>query len=382
MNTVSANTFRILGCVAIAGIAAACGGTPNTAVLPEGSEGEEVSLLGRGRARTLLVGNTQGNTVLRFNPRTGGFLGEFIPESAGLVSPDTLILGPDANGDGRSDLYISNGNQPANSGVLGSSNILRFDAITGSFIDAFVRDDPTTTEDETGGLFRPYGLAFGPDGNLYVSSFLTDQILVYDGNTGEFLSVFATGDQQPGGLNGPNGLLFDDQGQLYVTTQGSVAINGLPDFSFGLPSQVLVYEVDTRSSRVFATPDPSPDSFGFVSLLGLAFAPQGRYRGDLFVSDFANDIRVYDSETGVLKDVLSTNYTGTVPSSNFIGSLTFDGDFLFTVGFDNRPENNTIGAVLRYNSSSGQPQPSQGNEGPLFVAPDPILERPIGILAY
>ncbi len=150
------------------------------------------------------------------------------------------------------------------------------------------RERSTTLEDETGGLFRPYGIAFGPNGNLYVSSFLRDQILVYHGDSGEFLSVFSQGDQQPGGLNGPNGLLFNDQVQLYVTPQGSVAINGVSDFSFGLPSQVLIYDLKTGSSTVFATPDPSPDSFGFVSLLGLAFAPQGKYKGETHILPIAS----------------------------------------------------------------------------------------------
>ncbi len=41
---------------------------------------------------------------------------------------------------------------------------------------------------------------------------------------------------------------------------------------------------------VFATPTPSPDSFGFVSLLGLQLGKDD----NLYVSDFANDIRRYD----------------------------------------------------------------------------------------
>ncbi|MBE9161963.1 MULTISPECIES: hypothetical protein [Microcoleaceae] len=52
---------------------------------------------------------------------------------------------------------------------------------------------------------------------------MTDQILRYNGKTGQFIDVFAAGNQQAGGLNGPNGLLFAPDGYLYVTTQGSVA---------------------------------------------------------------------------------------------------------------------------------------------------------------
>ncbi|MBD2104181.1 PEP-CTERM sorting domain-containing protein [Leptolyngbya sp. FACHB-261] len=304
----------------------------------------------------LLIGNTRGNNVVTFSERTGQFLGDFIaPGSGGLVDPDDLTFGPDGN------LYVSSGKTAA------SSAILRFNAKTGQFIDVFASG---------GGLFRPYGSAFGPDGNLYVSSFLSDQILRYDGTTGAFLDVFAAGNGLAGGLNGPNDLLFGSDGSLYVTTQGSIAVNGTATFP-GLPSQVLRFDIATKNSTVFIEqPSPSPDSFGFVSFLGLAFGP----RGDLFVSDFANDIRRYDLSTASLVDTLSTNYTNTIPSSNFVGNLTFGAsNLLYTVGFDNSPTGGELGAILRYDSTTGAPLPSLGNAGPIFVPTNDKLLRPIGI---
>ena len=303
----------------------------------------------------LLVGNTRGNNVLLFDEQNGQLLGDFIPaNSGGLIDPDDINFGPDGN------LYISSGT------TLETSAILRYDGKTGQFLDVFASG---------GGLIRPYGAAFGPDGYLYVSSFLTDQILRYDGNTGAFIDVFASGDRQPGGLNGPNDLLFGSDGSLYVTTQGSVAINGSPDFSFGLPSQVLRFDINTKTSTVFIDqPTPSPASFEFVSFLGLAFGPNG----DLFVSDFANDIRRYDLPTGALVDTLSTNYTGTIPSNNFIGNLTFDpNDNLYTVGFDFT--NSNFGAILRYDALTGNPLPAPGNSSSIFVPTNSRLLRPIGI---
>jgi sugar lactone lactonase YvrE len=305
----------------------------------------------------LLVGNTRANNVVLFDEQSGEFRGEFIRSgSGGLVAPDNILYGPDGN------LYVASGDRPENSAIL------RYNGTTGQFIDVFASG---------GGLFRPYGTAFGPDGNLYVSSFLSDKILRYNGTTGQFIDVFASGNGQPGGLNGPNGLLFGADGSLYVTTQGSVARNGTPDFSGGLPSQVLRFNIATRQSTVFINqPIPSPASFGFVSLLGLAFGSNG----DLFVSDFANDIRRYNSQTGALLSILSTNYTGTVPSSNFIGSLTFDSNNnLYAVGFDNTANGNNLGAILRYDGVTGNPLPSSGNSGAIFVPPNSNLRRPIGI---
>ncbi len=304
---------------------------------------------------TLLVGNTKGNNVLLFDEQDGSFIGEFItPGSGGLLAPDALNFGLDGN------FYVTSGDTPETSAVL------RYNGITGEFIDVFASGN---------GLFRPYGAAFGPDNNLYVSSFLSDQILRFNGTSGEFLDVFASGNGQPGGLNGPNQLLFAPDGSLYVTTQGSIADNGVPTFP-GLPSQVLRFDIATgQKSVLIEQPTPSPDSLGFVSFLGLVLGPEG----DLFVSDFANDIRRYDLETGSLVDVLSTNYTDTVPSNNFIGNLTFGADnTLYTVGFDSK--NNEFGAILRYDGVTGNPLPSPGNDDAIFVPTDSKLLRPIGIV--
>lgn len=339
-----------------------------------------VSTLGLGLSRAdaaILVGNTRGNNVVVFSD-TGEFRGSFIaPGSGGLIDPDDLTFGPDGN------LYVSSG---SNSG----GQILRFNGQTGAFIDVFA------TGTTANPLVRPYGNAFGPDGYLYVSSFLTDEILRFDAVTGAFVDVFASAagipgaSRLPGQLNGPNDLLFLPGGKLLVSTQGSVAVPGStpgtfsPDFSFGLPSQVLIYDIATGTSQVLIDqPTPPADSpfGGFVSFLGLSLGPNG----DLFVSDFANDITRYSlslgsTPTATLIDTLSANYTTTFPidRNNFLGNFAFSpGGTLYAAAFDFTQGN--IGTILRYNSITGDPLPTAGNPGAAFVLNNPSLQRPIGV---
>ena len=75
-----------------------------------------------------------------------------------------------------------------------TNQILRYDGETGAFLDVFVQSGAQ-------GPQFPVGLAFGPDGHLYVGSFGNDRILRYDGITGEPLGVAA--DIGAMGLDGP-----------------------------------------------------------------------------------------------------------------------------------------------------------------------------------
>ncbi len=317
-----------------------------------------------GPGPTLLVANSRGDSVTRVAQETGALLGDAIPRGqGGLFHPDAMVLGPDG------DLYVSSGDTAENSAIL------RYDGKTFAFESRFASG---------GGLVRPYGLAFSPDEKqLYVASFLSDQLLRYDARTGAFVDVVARGDGKPGGLNGPNGLVFGPDGKLYVSTEGSVAVGGKPTFP-GLPSQVLRIDVATKAMEVFVDqPALSPAGLKFISLVGVAFGPDCTSGAcDLFVSDFANDIRRYDARSGALKSTIPTNYSGTIPSKNNLGGIAFGaGGRLFTVGFNLDDKTGNPGAVLRFDGATGVPLPAQGQTGALLVPEDGRLVRPIGILA-
>src|SRR5437588_10263915 len=66
----------------------------------------------------LFVSNGRPNSILRYDERTGDFLGEFITSgSGGLINPSGLIFGPDGN------LYVSS---------VDTHSIHRFDGVSGA----------------------------------------------------------------------------------------------------------------------------------------------------------------------------------------------------------------------------------------------------------
>lgn len=321
----------------------------------------------------LLIGNSDSDNIIIFDENTGIIQRDFTtPGNGGLRAPDDLTFGPDGN------LYVSSGGDSElnlfDSSYPQDSAILRYSP-KGVFLGVAATGH---------GLKRPYGNAFGPDGSLYVSSFRTNQILRFNGKTGEFLGVFASdnnnGQGSQNGLNGPNGLLFGPDCSLYVTTQGT-ANDANGNLAFPYSSQVLRYspaqvagKKPTTTPNVFISqPSPLPESFGFVSLLGLALADNN----DILVSDFAGGIRRYNPDS-VLIDTISTNYTGTSPSNNFIGGLSFGSgsskNKLYTVGFDFSTSN--IGSILAFKVDQGSPTTFTGSR---FTSNS--IVRPIGITA-
>lgn len=163
-----------------------------------------------------------------------------------LSSPlRTQVLGPDGNGDGHSDLYVVSG---------ATSEVLRFDGRSGSFMDTFVSS-------ESGGLKDPVDLRFGPDGNLYVTSGGTpanpsnNSVLRYDGLTGSYLNAAASG------LQGAISFDFGDDGDIYVANRDT--------------NQVLRYDGITGSS--------------LGTFIHDAAGPNGLLRQVRFGSDFTGD---------------------------------------------------------------------------------------------
>ena len=174
-------------------------------MVPEGTHGLTIACcMTFGPDENLYVGSPLTGNVLRFNGVTGAFIDEFISAgSGGLVTPLILVFRDDK-------LYI---------GDSGANDIARYDAVTGEFIDVFVPPG-------SGGMGQEFGVpqefSFGPDRNLYVSSPPTTttrgKVLRFNGLTGAFIDVFVGSEA----VSNPSGLIFGPNGDLYVTNDNGV----------------------------------------------------------------------------------------------------------------------------------------------------------------
>ena len=213
-----------------------------------GALGDPLGLaIGAGGA--LLVSDGQTNQVKRYDSATGAFLG---------VLASTSVAGPGGMTIHDGKLYVANANPP--------QGVEQFDAATGlhtgSFVPALVNPSPRDVKVNpannrlyvlyynaatvetfdlatkssfgllmppgsplgSGGLYTPSSMAFGPDGNLYVSGGALGGnfgVWRYDATTGAFIDLFAnTGSE----TYSPIGIVFGPDNNLYVATQSAATV--------------------------------------------------------------------------------------------------------------------------------------------------------------
>jgi hypothetical protein len=113
----------------------------------------------------LYVSDDFTGNILRYDGVTGAFLGVFIPNGSGVVSagrggllqPFGILFGPDHNGDGQQDLYVTSGDIHEGGGFQTSqphtSSVKVYDGVTGGYLADFVSM-------EGGGLNTPILMTF------------------------------------------------------------------------------------------------------------------------------------------------------------------------------------------------------------------------------
>lgn len=125
--------------------------------------------------------------VLKYDWETDTTTTFISPEDAPTI-PGGLAIGPD------NLLYVGDFSEEG-------ASILRYDLESGELVDEFV-------EPGSGGLSQASRLVFGPEDDLYVTSFGSDSVLRFDGETGHFVDEFVTSGSI--GLDEPIGLIFSE----------------------------------------------------------------------------------------------------------------------------------------------------------------------------
>ena len=206
--------------------------------------------------------------------------------------------------------------------------ILRYDGQTGAFIDTF-------TTPAAGGLGRVRDIEFGPDGDLYVASAANDRVLQFDGANGDYVGVAG---MRPN-LDGPVGLTFSPSGELYVgvaiTNRVFVFAGGVfqrrfyagdahgnaTGLAFNDAGELLVAQSVTNEILAFDGEQGLFDHVFADEGLNIPIYMERAPNGDLIVGSFGDDsVLRYDSETG--------GFLGTLVPSG-LGGLDGTHDFAF-----------------------------------------------------
>jgi hypothetical protein len=214
-----------------------------------------------------------GGGVLEFNGTTGAPVGNgvFVPGAPGAFD---LAFGPNGN------LFVTSRFTGPNLGNGATGQVLEFDGKTGAPIGNGI-----FVQGGTAGLYDPYGLAFGPNGNLFVVDGSNARVLQYDGTTG---APVGTGVFLPSGTASV-GLAFGPNGNLFVGN-GNVEAGQGP-----FPGKILEFNSTTGApvgSGIFV---PAGSS-ALKDPLGMAFGPNG----NLYVVDGGEPGQVFefDGTTG------------------------------------------------------------------------------------
>ena len=159
--------------------------------------------------------------------------------------------------------------------------VIEYDGATGAPIGELI---PSGSIAASGWLLGPRSVLFCPDGRLLVAGNDNSAVLSYDGVTGEWLGTFAIGGPSPGGLFDPVDIAVGHNGNILALAS---------DHSINHPEEwgtfrIFEYHrITGRFVRVFASDLHSPFRF--------AFGPNG----NLFVVNyFGNDVVELDGQTG------------------------------------------------------------------------------------
>ncbi|HEY9661561.1 MAG TPA: NHL repeat-containing protein, partial [Allocoleopsis sp.] len=233
-----------------------------------------------------------------------GILGQANSADSQLLQPSAITYGSDGN------LYVTSSSIDRQ-----GNEVLVYDGVSGEFEHVFGQ-----ATNAASGLLNPTGIKFGPDGNLYVASAFTSQVLRYDGKTGAFMGVYASRNNGfpnnvvPEDLPVPDFtvLVFGPDGNLYVTSlltnndeKGAVLRFAGPNTAN--PGQFLgIYGQASGTESELVQPRSivfGPDANLYVASAGtgriLQYAGPNKSNSGQFLGVYADITREVSAEMGV-----------------------------------------------------------------------------------
>ena len=140
--------------------------------------------------QVVLISNLNTGRITKYNSTTGDYIGDF---ATGIGGPTRMKIGAD------SLLYVLQWS--------GNGKVKRYQ-LDGTFVNDFT----------SVGVAQSIGIDWDSDGNLYVSSYGTDNVRKFD-STGNDLGVFVNTN-----LAGPTNIWFDDNGDLLAIDYDGTAV--------------------------------------------------------------------------------------------------------------------------------------------------------------
>jgi WD40 repeat protein len=262
----------LLGCPALAG--------------PIGAAGDDYVIGFRDVDETLPA-------VFQYDGATGALVGAFATRNGGQYNG--MVWGP--NGNLFTTLQQS----------FGFWRVQEYDGQTGAFLGNRI-------DHLVGDFSAAKGLAFGPDGDLYVGDFLTQSVMRFDGTT--FALKAATPSNS---IGSPNGMRFAPNGELLVISGGSNEVRRFDVSGGGLTNVGAFASITGAVQPQDLTFGPNGNLFvsrgtpgGVAEFDGVTGAPLGLFvpagdtnnglafdiHGQLLVSTFPTRVEAYEANTG------------------------------------------------------------------------------------
>lgn len=203
-------------------------------------------------------------------------------------------------------------------GLGDTGRIMKFEGQTGAYLGDFVNSD-------IAGFSGCRAITFGPDGNLYVAGANINSVLRFNGTTGALVDVFASGN----GMNGTVGLTFGPGGDLYVgaalsnavyrfnsqgqfiRTYGGGSLSSATGVLFDSQNRLLTaYSVSNRIQR-YNLNGTAAGSFAVTAALNTPIGMIMDPDGNLLVGSFGTDsVLKYDPVTGAFLGTLVMSGSG------------------------------------------------------------------------